>query len=115
MRKKISDNENIVKVLLQNGARVNVADEKGNAALHLAADYGHTEIAKILIDGCASLDIRDETGRVPLHFASKSGKLNHFSLNQFIQKECAMCMDKELVSFRKQSCIQEKITQFQYF
>lgn len=70
----ILDKENIVKVLLTCGARVNEADEKKRTALHWAAIYGRLGIAKILIDGCASLNLKDETGRTPLHLASESGK-----------------------------------------
>ncbi len=39
-----------VKLLLDKGADVNVADSKGNTALIVASFNGHEEIAKLLLD-----------------------------------------------------------------
>lgn len=73
-KRQFLGNENIVKVLLQNGARVNDVDAKGKTALHFAAQYGRVEIGKILINSCASLNLKDEMGRTPLHLASEFGE-----------------------------------------
>lgn len=38
-----------VRILVQGGADVNIADNKGNLPLHLAAREGHLELVKLLI------------------------------------------------------------------
>ncbi|XP_030583975.1 cyclin-dependent kinase 4 inhibitor C [Archocentrus centrarchus] len=38
-----------VSILIKGGADVNIADNKGNLPLHLAAGEGHLEVAKLLI------------------------------------------------------------------
>lgn len=40
MFKCYADNANIAKLLVDNGANVNIADENGNTPLHVATKYG---------------------------------------------------------------------------
>eukprot|EP00184_Porphyridium_aerugineum_P004572 CAMPEP_0184693138 /NCGR_PEP_ID=MMETSP0313-20130426/1420_1 /TAXON_ID=2792 /ORGANISM="Porphyridium aerugineum, Strain SAG 1380-2" /LENGTH=103 /DNA_ID=CAMNT_0027151111 /DNA_START=269 /DNA_END=577 /DNA_ORIENTATION=- len=49
-------NENVVKLLLDQGAIVNDTNYFGNTVLHLAARYGHENIVKLLLDKVANID-----------------------------------------------------------
>ncbi|XP_039593324.1 transient receptor potential cation channel, subfamily N, member 1 isoform X2 [Polypterus senegalus] len=63
----------IVKILLQNHARVDVFDEHGKAALHLAAENGNKEIADILLQHKAFVNAKTKLGLTPLHLAAQNG------------------------------------------
>ncbi|WP_265028145.1 ankyrin repeat domain-containing protein [Wolbachia endosymbiont (group B) of Emmelina monodactyla] len=41
--------ENVVKLLLKNGANINIADNSSKTVLHLSVLKGHTEITKLLL------------------------------------------------------------------
>lgn len=55
-----SPSERVVKLLIDAGAKVNVADNSGNTALMEAAVGGHAEIVKMLIDAGADVNAKDE-------------------------------------------------------
>ncbi|KAG7458245.1 hypothetical protein MATL_G00236160 [Megalops atlanticus] len=63
----------VVKILLQNHARVDVFDEHGKAALHLAAEHGNEEIADVLLSHKAFVNAKTKLGMTPLHLAAQSG------------------------------------------
>ncbi|XP_066571914.1 transient receptor potential cation channel, subfamily N, member 1 [Amia ocellicauda] len=63
----------IVKILLQNHARVDVFDENGKAALHLAAENGHEEIVDILLSHKAFVNAKTKLGMTPLHLGAQNG------------------------------------------
>ncbi|MFT7811579.1 serine/threonine-protein phosphatase 6 regulatory ankyrin repeat subunit B-like isoform X1 [Arapaima gigas] len=63
----------VVKILLQNHARVDVFDEQGKAALHLAAEHGHEEIADILLFNKAFVNAKSKLGMTPLHLSAQNG------------------------------------------
>lgn len=62
----------IVELLLQNGAKTNIADDRGATALHYGAAY--PGIASILIGKGADANAHDILGRTPLHWAANLGK-----------------------------------------
>ncbi|XP_069477814.1 serine/threonine-protein phosphatase 6 regulatory ankyrin repeat subunit B-like isoform X2 [Ambystoma mexicanum] len=66
----------VVKILLQNHARVDVFDEHGKAALHLAAENGHDQIADILLWHKAFVNAKTKLGLTPLHLSAQNG-FNH--------------------------------------
>ncbi|XP_040289762.1 serine/threonine-protein phosphatase 6 regulatory ankyrin repeat subunit A-like [Bufo bufo] len=66
----------IVKILLQNHARVDVFDEHGKAALHLACENGHDKIADVLLWHKAFVNAKTKLGLTPLHLCSQNG-FNH--------------------------------------
>ena len=62
-----------VKLLLQNGAQVNVKDPLNlSTPLHYAAKNGHYEIVEILLNNEARKDLRNELGMTPLQEAEES-------------------------------------------
>ncbi|XP_078580181.1 uncharacterized protein LOC144864139 isoform X2 [Branchiostoma floridae x Branchiostoma japonicum] len=63
----------IMKILLQNHARVDVFDEHGKAALHLAAENGHKEVSDVLLWHKAFVNAKSKMGITPLHLAAMNG------------------------------------------
>lgn len=65
----------IQKILSQPGARTNMKDRNGQAALHVTAKKGDLAGTKILVEAGASKNIRDGAFCSPLHHAAKQGRL----------------------------------------
>ncbi|KAI7798397.1 transient receptor potential cation channel [Triplophysa rosa] len=63
----------VVRLLLQNNARVDVFDEEGKAAIHLAAEQGHQDIVDILLSHKAFVNAKTKLGLTPLHLSAQSG------------------------------------------
>jgi ankyrin repeat protein len=63
------------KILAQPGARTNMKDRDGQAALHVTAKKGDLAGTKILVEAGASKNIRDRAYCSPLHHAAKQGRL----------------------------------------
>lgn len=55
----------VVKILLNHNARVDVFDENGRTSLHLAAEGGHTEVADLLLTHKAFVNSKTKLGFVP--------------------------------------------------
>ncbi|XP_047987472.1 NF-kappa-B inhibitor cactus [Leguminivora glycinivorella] len=53
---------------------LDITNDYGHTALHLAVMSGHAIIARMLVKAGASFAIRDHMGETPLHTAVKSGK-----------------------------------------
>ncbi|CAK9293553.1 unnamed protein product [Gordionus sp. m RMFG-2023] len=68
-----SGNIEIVKLLLQNHARVDIFDEQGKAALHLACENGHSDVVDELMANKAYVNIKSKLGITPLHLAALNG------------------------------------------
>uniref|UniRef100_T1JXK5 Ion transport domain-containing protein n=1 Tax=Tetranychus urticae TaxID=32264 RepID=T1JXK5_TETUR len=63
----------IIEILLQQNARVDVFDDRGRAGLHLAAELGRLDVVDILLANNAFVNVRNKTGMTPLHLAAKMG------------------------------------------
>lgn len=59
---------------LDDGAKLDVADNSGRTALHLAAEQGHVELVDVLLAAGATVDARDVIDFTPLIAASRTGK-----------------------------------------
>jgi len=66
--------EAVVKMLLQNGAEVNIANEDLWTPLHLAATEGRARLAEILLENGAHINAKDTQGRTPLALAQYLGR-----------------------------------------
>ena len=64
--------EDVVRVLLEKGADVQVSNSVGQTPLMIAATNGHAAIAKLLLDHGAVVDEQDALGRTPLILATMS-------------------------------------------
>ncbi|KAJ8956111.1 hypothetical protein NQ318_016565 [Aromia moschata] len=65
-----SGHEEIVRILLQNGANVNLTDHEGRTALIAAAYMGHSEIVEHLLNFGADINHADADGRTALSVAA---------------------------------------------
>uniref|UniRef100_A0A5S6QGH4 ANK_REP_REGION domain-containing protein n=1 Tax=Trichuris muris TaxID=70415 RepID=A0A5S6QGH4_TRIMR len=63
----------IVELLLQHNARIDVFDEIGKTSLHMAAENGHVELCDLLIRNRAFINSKTKNGFTPLHFAAMEG------------------------------------------
>lgn len=63
----------VVKILLQNHASVNVRAAAGHTPLHKAAMNGNLEIAKLLIEAKADVNATDDAQKTPLAYAEEKG------------------------------------------
>ncbi|KNG85819.1 ankyrin repeat protein [Aspergillus nomiae NRRL 13137] len=68
-------NEEIVELLLQRNARLNVTDKSGSTALHLAASRGHCEVLKLLLLEGIDTEAPNSRGRTALWLAAENGQL----------------------------------------
>ncbi len=59
-----------IKLCLEAGADVNTADNRGDTALHGAAQKGWDQVVQFLADRGAKLDVKDQRGRTPLDAAN---------------------------------------------
>ena len=59
----------VVRVLLEGGADVNAATQRGNTALHAATRRGWTDIIELLVEHGAALDVRNARNQTPLDIA----------------------------------------------
>lgn len=63
----------IIKVLINQSARIDVFDEHGEAPLHVAVEHGHASVVDILLENNAFVNVRNKSGLTPLHLACKLG------------------------------------------
>ncbi|KAL5011474.1 hypothetical protein ScPMuIL_010025 [Solemya velum] len=59
----------IARLLIENGADVNVTDSKCSTPIHKAAEAGTAGVVRMLIASNAKLDVFDARGQTPLHCA----------------------------------------------
>lgn len=65
----------IIKLLLENGADVNVVGGRGGTPLHVAARIGHVDFAEQLLAAGADVDSKVAESRTPLHLAAATGRI----------------------------------------
>ncbi len=68
-----SQSNEMVKLIIENGAKLSIKDSQGNTELHLAALKGNTEQAKILIGHGIDLNAKNNFNRTALYYAAKHG------------------------------------------
>lgn len=64
-------NDNIIRILIEYGAQVNVVDLHKRTPLHRAAEFGHIKTVKLLLDLKADPKALDENARTPSDRAIK--------------------------------------------
>ncbi|XP_023333094.1 serine/threonine-protein phosphatase 6 regulatory ankyrin repeat subunit C [Eurytemora carolleeae] len=78
---------NLVKIFLDNNARVDVFDQEARSALHLASESGSEEIAEMLLNKNAYINSKTKAGWTPLHYAADKGFSN--MINTYVTKHNA--------------------------
>lgn len=74
MNSSLNGNSRAVKILLSKGANVEITEDNGYAALHLAATGGHLAVTKMLVEAAADLvEGKTYDGCTPLHLAAGNG------------------------------------------
>lgn len=68
------NHEDIVKILLDNKARVDKADYQGRTPLHEAAYYGHLRLCDFLVEKGHPVDPKDAFGHTPLFRSVEAGR-----------------------------------------
>ena len=63
-----------VKLAIELGVDVNVANAEGNTALHAAASRGYGSVISFLVQKGAKLDVANKKGETPLASVSPSRK-----------------------------------------
>jgi ankyrin repeat protein len=63
----------IAKVLIANGAEINVKDNFGETPLLLAAYSGYIDVVQLLLDNKAEINSKANDGAIPLHLAAAKG------------------------------------------
>ena len=57
-----------MELLIEYGGDINIQDQTGKTALHIAASLGFHSVVEILVSEGADLDVTDSFGRTPLHY-----------------------------------------------
>ncbi|KDO19582.1 TKL protein kinase [Saprolegnia parasitica CBS 223.65] len=65
----------IVRLLLEKGAAIDVKAINGGTPLHGAALHGQLEIVRFLLAKGAAIDVKSKNGETPLHYAAEEGEL----------------------------------------
>ncbi|XP_069692913.1 uncharacterized protein [Periplaneta americana] len=65
----------VARILIDNGANVDMRDCEGNTALHLAAKEGKLQAVTFLLKNKSDFNLLNENRDTPLHVATRSGKL----------------------------------------
>ncbi|MBC7401401.1 MAG: ankyrin repeat domain-containing protein [Mucilaginibacter sp.] len=63
----------IARMLVENGAKVNVKQQAGSTPLHSAAQTGNLELLILLLENGAQTDVRMEGGKLPADLAREKG------------------------------------------
>jgi ankyrin repeat protein len=67
------DYTNIARMLIENGAMVNVKQQAGATPLHTAAQNGNLELLILLLENGAETNVRMEGGKLPADLAKEKG------------------------------------------
>jgi ankyrin repeat protein len=59
----LEDAQNVAKLLIEHGARLDAADNRGRTALMIAAETGHLEMVNLLLLRGANRALRDKSGK----------------------------------------------------
>ena len=67
---------NVVQLLVERGASLDMQSVYGETPLHVASENGHLSVVQLLVECGASLDTQNKGGKSPLHVASQNGHLS---------------------------------------
>ena len=76
MHAVVYDHVEVVRVLLEGGANVEMANAHQRTALYMAAWSGYLEVCRLLLDWGAKVDRQEKWKETPLHCAARWGYLS---------------------------------------
>ncbi len=112
------DNAMVEMLLKANPSIVNIKDDSGSAALHLAVLIESTKMVELLLEHGASINIKDENNYTPLHLAVKKKPVEAFKLlmNFYMRSACVENVDTKLIQFLiKEKTLLEFVVKNQIF
>ncbi|KAL4593439.1 caskin-1-like isoform X1 [Arapaima gigas] len=77
----LSGNLELISLLLESQAAVDVRDQKGMRPLHYAAWQGRSEPMKMLLKSGSSVNGQSDEGQIPLHLAAQHG---HYDVSEML-------------------------------
>jgi len=69
MKAAFNGKEQVVQMLADKGADIDMKDKEGHTALMLAAFRGHTEVVRTLLTRGANMNLSDKSGKTALEYA----------------------------------------------
>ncbi len=81
--------DKIVKLLLNNGARINMKNDQGDTPLHVSVDYCYEDIVRLLLLKGAKFDVRNNDGKNVLDLAAECSSSIRFLLERSITRSKA--------------------------
>jgi len=89
---KNCDNDNIIKIIIDNSIDFDCDDNYGNRPIHYACQYTSDIIIKYMIDKGVDINIPDKKGNKPIHYITKfqynSGDIIKYLIRKETQIEC---------------------------
>ena len=92
-----------VKLLLDAGADIQAADDKGQTAMHGAAFWGWSRMVQLLADHGAKVDVKDKKGKTPIDSALGRNGGNGFGGNRIDVHEDTAALLRKLVAAQSPS------------
>ncbi|AUD40348.1 ankyrin repeat family protein [Flamingopox virus FGPVKD09] len=80
-----TENEEMVNLLILNGASVNELSQTNNTPLHIAVEKGNTRIVKVLLENGSDPNATDINKYTPLHVAMNNNKINSEIIELLLQ------------------------------
>ncbi|XP_057717255.1 caskin-1 isoform X5 [Corythoichthys intestinalis] len=77
----LNGNLELITLLLESQAAVDIRDQKGMRPLHYAAWQGKAEPMKMLLKSGSSVNIQSDEGQIPLHLAAQHG---HYDVSEML-------------------------------
>ena len=87
----INGHRSVVEILLNLGAHTEKTGKYGSTALHWAAQYGQKNIVQVLLDAGAQVDLKDNFGNSPCHLANRYG---HWEIAQILMSKKAKLRER---------------------
>ena len=80
INKNEDDDCELAKIIINNGADLDIKDRNGNTALHYCVYYKNYKLMELLIKEGADLNIQDNNGNTPLQLSVMRGYTNFSNL-----------------------------------
>uniref|UniRef100_A0A8C2J1I7 Caskin-2 n=1 Tax=Cyprinus carpio TaxID=7962 RepID=A0A8C2J1I7_CYPCA len=77
----LNGNVEVISLLLESQAMVDIRDQKGMRPLHYAAWQGKSEPMKLLLKSGSSVNSQSDEGQIPLHLAAQHG---HYDVSEML-------------------------------